>query len=268
MQTNAKSPSAVVGARLREMRTQAGLRQDDVAAAARHFGLRWTRATVAAVETGGRELTVSELLLLPRVLSLAIARSQEFPSTIEQGLAQREARHVTLASLFPPSEPVLLGPVAIATGETVVALLEGRNVPDDALMLEEGSASLVGTDGTVSAVRVSHPAVSGADTVWPNASEEQRLLAAVDAAREVEQRTATRLGVSPLLVGLAARRMWGHGVTAERDRRLEGQPPGRAGSVTRTLTTELRTALEAAGVIRPARKNSRKETRRGHHQAS
>ena len=220
-------------------------------------------AYLVASERIGRELTVSELLLLPRVLSLAIARSQDFPSTVDQGLAQREARQVTLASLFPPDASVSLGPAAVATGATVIALLEGREVADDALMIDEGSASLVGADGTVSAVRVSRPAVSGTDAVWPSASEEQRLLAAVDALREVEQRTATRLGVRPLLVSLAARRMWGHGVTAERDRRLEGQPAGRAGAVTRTLTTELQSALEAAGVIRPAKKKARKETRRG-----
>lgn len=52
------------GAQLRAWRETAGLTQDQVAAAARERGLRWTRATVAAIEIDRRELSFSEFLAL------------------------------------------------------------------------------------------------------------------------------------------------------------------------------------------------------------
>lgn len=68
-----KPLSAVIGAGLAAWRAQQGLRQEDVALSARHVGLMWTRPTVAAVELGRRELTATELLLLPVVLEGAAA---------------------------------------------------------------------------------------------------------------------------------------------------------------------------------------------------
>ncbi|MGI8680651.1 MAG: hypothetical protein ACR2JO_00655 [Mycobacteriales bacterium] len=68
-----KPLSAVIGAGLAAWRAQQGLRQEDVAFNARHVGLTWTRATVASVELGRRELTATELLLLPVALEEAAA---------------------------------------------------------------------------------------------------------------------------------------------------------------------------------------------------
>jgi hypothetical protein len=71
MNNDAKSLTAVIGQRIAEIRTHTGVRQEDVAASARALGLRWTRATVAGVEAGRRQLTPEELLLLPYVIQHA-----------------------------------------------------------------------------------------------------------------------------------------------------------------------------------------------------
>ncbi len=53
-----------IGAHLRHLRERGGLRQDDVARAARERGLAWTRATVAALEIDRRELSLAEFVTL------------------------------------------------------------------------------------------------------------------------------------------------------------------------------------------------------------
>lgn len=49
---------------IRHRREGVGMRQDEVATAARALGLRWTRATVAAIELGRREISLSEFITL------------------------------------------------------------------------------------------------------------------------------------------------------------------------------------------------------------
>ena len=53
-----------LGQRLREHREQAALRQDQVARRARDAGRNWKSATVAAIETGKRELSLDEFFAL------------------------------------------------------------------------------------------------------------------------------------------------------------------------------------------------------------
>jgi transcriptional regulator with XRE-family HTH domain len=58
----AKALSAEIGTLFRATREQGGFRQDQIAAFAREVGLSWTRATIAAIETGRRELSLAEFL--------------------------------------------------------------------------------------------------------------------------------------------------------------------------------------------------------------
>src|SRR6266446_1901435 len=67
----AKALNRALGAHLKALRKQAGLRQQDVAAAAQRHGLSWTATTVGAVESGWREIRTSELFVLPLVLAEA-----------------------------------------------------------------------------------------------------------------------------------------------------------------------------------------------------
>lgn len=64
----------VVGQRVRELREQAGLRQDDLALAARGFGLLWNHSRVAALERGAKAISAEELVLLPAILGSALGR--------------------------------------------------------------------------------------------------------------------------------------------------------------------------------------------------
>ena len=68
-----------VGAEIRRIREDYKWRQEELAEKARQeWGLSWNRATVAAIETGKRELSPVEFLLLRPLLKLE-AYSQLFP---------------------------------------------------------------------------------------------------------------------------------------------------------------------------------------------
>lgn len=58
---------AALGARLRDLRETAGLRQGDIAACANAAGLSWGRSSVASLERGTRGLSAFEWLALPAI---------------------------------------------------------------------------------------------------------------------------------------------------------------------------------------------------------
>lgn len=60
--------SEIVGLQLKRFRAAKGLRQEDIAEAARYFGAEWGRSSVAALEGGNRDLRFEELILLSSVV--------------------------------------------------------------------------------------------------------------------------------------------------------------------------------------------------------
>ena len=74
--------SAALGRRIRDIRVQHGLTQDQLALKARELRLDWTRSSVASLETGGRELTASEFVLLPLVLTRATSTNILMPDIV------------------------------------------------------------------------------------------------------------------------------------------------------------------------------------------
>lgn len=60
--------SRLVGVRVAHLRTRVGARQEDVAQAAQQLGLAWTTSVVTQIETGRRNVSIEELMLLPTVL--------------------------------------------------------------------------------------------------------------------------------------------------------------------------------------------------------
>jgi transcriptional regulator with XRE-family HTH domain len=54
-----------MGAAFRDLRLQDGLRQQDLADRASAMGFKWTQPKVAAIESGRRQLTVEEFLVIP-----------------------------------------------------------------------------------------------------------------------------------------------------------------------------------------------------------
>jgi transcriptional regulator with XRE-family HTH domain len=241
----------MIGARLRQLREAARLRQEQIAAASREAGfLAWTRGTVAMVEAGRRRVTLEEFLALPIILDRA-------------GLGE-----VPLSDLIGTEGLAALSPGATGTGgtavsaETLRALLSGRVIPAEDLhrtpeRLDTQEVRRVGERfgvGDLSPERVY-----------------QVVLASQGGA---EVHAARVLNCSPLAVALAAERTWGRSLTAERDARVDertGLPDfakgvdradrrglahpamirsvqAHRGHVTRDLIEELRPIVKGAGV--------------------
>lgn len=85
----------VVAQLLRQRREAAGLTQDRVTTAARGLGLNWTRATVAAIEIGRRELSLAEFVTL-RGADVAAGELDVFfaKARAKRGAAGDDAEHM------------------------------------------------------------------------------------------------------------------------------------------------------------------------------
>lgn len=67
----ARPLAVIVGERLREFREEKGLRQADIASKALSCGLGWSRSSVAALESGTRNLSIEEVILIPYIIAKA-----------------------------------------------------------------------------------------------------------------------------------------------------------------------------------------------------
>ncbi len=191
--------SRAIGERLREVRELRKLTQDEVARAARAYGLRgWRRSTVTAVEAGLREISLQgELFLLLCALE------------------------IPLSDLLP-------------IGSDRIELTSGFSIRSEQLtqMLTKKIYRLRAKPAHITVK--TYPAV---------------MQVKADAAGETEKKAAKVLGVKPVDVAKAARRLWGVSLPEERDRRLESRDASPRtiqalrGHVTRELLEELRGAL-------------------------
>jgi transcriptional regulator with XRE-family HTH domain len=225
--------ATALGARLRALRVEHGVTADALAGHARRLGLNWQRSTVGTIEAGRRRLSGDELLLLPLLLSMAL------PVT------------VTLRDLLDTD---------IALTEELVMTPNGfRQLLDERASLYGGyrltSTPRTGDGGgTPSTVELWRRI----ERLWPDVHAGSRLdlarLRAVEraAAGEAEQKAARTLACTAVDVSAVAHRLWGHGLTAERDRRVlehavAGETPAgvrvRRGHVTRALVEALGAAL-------------------------
>lgn len=224
--------TAAIGKRVKALREAAGVRQEDVATAARACGLSWGRSTVAMLESGKRRLDPEELLLLPVVLQVSQVGS--FP---------------LLDLLTGEDETVELTPQAHAARAEVEKLLAANpETLDKNAWTAPGLLSLA-------EVMKAEAEWSGERSKWRRRGHtpEQVEVLMRDAAGEAEQVAARKLGVAPYEVAKAARWLWGHSLTAVRDERAKaagelGAESLRAvrGHVTRELVDELRARLEGA----------------------
>jgi len=247
----ANTLARAVGRRIRELRDAHGWVQEDVAAIARVFGLDWTRATVAAIETGRRNLSAEELLLLPvlfgNLRGFALLKDGEPPASKPEDLDD----------FFPDGEEVVLTPSVSLLPELLRALVSGRYGKDEKERLDSMAATMEGLRGE---------------------------------AGEAEERAALRLGVTVVDIMATGQRLWGRSLTEERDRRvaergsdipLESRRAIR-GRVTRKLIEELGAVLEEEGppekespravgeksdvgkrIVRPKARAAKAMTRRG-----
>jgi transcriptional regulator with XRE-family HTH domain len=225
-----------VGFRLRELRLELGLRQDQVARAARQVGLDWTQSTVAAIERGNRALELGEFFLLPSIVGFAGGITGPWPK---------------LAEFFPASGRVAVSAETTADVDVLRAELAGQ--------LDHDSRHPFGDYDTPTARQLKESTrrfwnqVKELLPLWrdmtPNGYRDAQNAALGDA----ERKAARKLGVPALRLSVAAYGRYGQSFTDERDARVADQAPDDApprslqalrGHVTRAMLAELAPALE------------------------
>lgn len=217
--TQPRAVELILAQQVKLLREQYGRSQDDVARGARHHGLRWTRATVAALELGRRRLSALETLLLPAVLNYGLGINSSLDA----------------ARLIPEKAVIQLPDGTLSSGEQVRKMISG-----------EARTSPSRVPGTpefrqVEAIRRRRK------------TREQGVLTEREASGDAEQKAATKLKRTPFEVAVAARSLWGRSLTAERDDRVAKQAPystlrarhALRGHVTRALLLQLKDHMAA-----------------------
>lgn len=197
--------SRAVGERLKAIRQAEGVSAEQVAEAARGLGLTWRRATVAQIENGERGLSAEELVLLPLMLGLGLGLPHDWEELVGDGEDVRLGPHVTVA------RSVIVDVLSGRAGEL------GFGAGIDAPLRERENAALRAFNSALPQLR------EWWEAAWPGANFAQMSAARDDSAHEAEQKAARKVGVSPLVLAVAAHRTWGRGLTDERDARVGAQ---------------------------------------------
>jgi transcriptional regulator with XRE-family HTH domain len=219
----------VLRTNLLRLRKERGQRQDDLAEAVREVGLEWTQATVAAIETGNRKLSLEEVFLLAVVLRIPLA-----------DLLVTEDKAIDFSGVRLSSTDA----ARVAKGELVFI----GSTQAAARVLAERSQTGLAKHAEM-ARRYGVPDRE----IWK---------AGIASLGDPEGKAARRLGVSAFDVAAAALSLWGHRLGQERDRRVSEGPKtsdlrARRGHVTRALLKELRERIDAAGRQVPSAPQSR-----------
>ena len=200
---------------MRRIRNERGLLQEDVAMAARWAGLMWSSVTVTQIESGARQLSLDEVLLLPLILRCSLT---------------------DLLKTERDNEPVRLGYNTILDASTVRKLVAEngpRLSPDEVPMLPGLERPL---DPKIKSA-VGHAWLEGTLLAY--------LLVREGARGEAERKAAQTLKISAPLITAYALRLWGRSLTEERDgRAVEHLLKGKElravrGHITRTLLREI-----------------------------
>lgn len=235
--TETRTPAEAARDRLKALRKSLpGVTQDDLASAARRWGLDWTRNTVANIEAGRHEFTLIEAAVLTVVLRTDFSVD------------------VQVVDLLPDDVWVNVGAGRIHGAGLRAALADGADdAPPWQFETRHAAARNAVERGAVQGIAAAarHTA-QAAQRVWPDAAVADVVAAEEDARGAAEQKAARSLGAEPLDVALAARRLWRRSLTEERDARAseasgaDATPRQRQairGHVTRALLEDLRPVL-------------------------
>lgn len=176
----------VFGVNLRRIRTGLGLRQDDLAGRMRTLGASWSQASVASVEADRRQVSLGEAVLLQQAL----------------GVPLRE----------------LLAPL----DNTTVIEVEGARLPASVWSQLAGgqpSPALEALDPRALQQFLAKPPVVRYGRAFGFGPGNAEVIAG--AGGVAERRLARKLKVRAIDVAVAARSLWGHSLTEERDSRFE-----------------------------------------------
>jgi len=225
-----------LAAAIRRARERQGVTQEAVAGSARMWGLDWSSATVAAIETARRHVSAIELLLLPLVLA-----SDEGPAELADLLADL-------------GNEVALTPEASTSGQALALIARGQM--RDSLASDSWDVPIYRIfDATIEVVAF------WADRYlsrYPKLQPSDMIKADREASGEAERKAGYRLSASPLDVAVAARSLWGRSLSDERDARAKPDAsPQARGRITRQLLDELKPVLKEGGRRRGSRRTSR-----------
>ncbi len=235
--TDASQPRplrAVVGEGVRRIREDAGLRQDEVAIAARRHGLAWNRGRIATLEHGQKAISAEELCLIPSVLAEACRRP------------------VSLGELIGPDAQIPLSETVTVDGRTLAAILGGAPVRLPLTMAEIPAASPpIGTEvgPGMFVIGLPEPRVQ----VGPFTLQRGDLERWLQEAGETEMNAARRLDRTIAEVVTGSHYYFNHAFATARDLRasalyeVDASPDRRRairGQVTRRMFDELRDYLQ------------------------
>jgi hypothetical protein len=201
----------LVAGNITRLRVHAQVPVERVAQAAMGYGLKWTVPWLQSVEQGNRGLSAEQLLMMPLVLSSALAH------------------RVTLADLVAGEHPVELSPDRQVSPAHLREMVTGEptyrpfttSAPDPAALLTASNQQAVEKMRTVRDANL-----GGVDV---------RTLGQAEAgAGPAEERLAKRLGVPVIVVIAAAASLWGRSLSDERDA-LVKKDPADATAVARRL---------------------------------
>lgn len=218
----------IIGENVRRLRDAAGRTQDDVARAARTLGLAWPQTKIAALERGDKAVSLEEFFLLPALLESAIGREVPYGELLQA--ADGDTVHLSTKASAAPHDLAALFGARTLDPAVDVDIRVWKAVSDS---LEALEARLRQLDLHLTA---------------------RELLRAQEAAGVAEERAARKLGEIPAVFAAISLRLWGHGLTAERDKRVgDSLPPdapaatvqAKRGRVTRELVDEVRDFITA-----------------------
>jgi transcriptional regulator with XRE-family HTH domain len=267
MSTKQASLHQAIGTRLRALRTERNLRQEQVAGYARVWGLDWTQSTVAAIEAGDRPLSLEEFFALPLVYA-PLQLPDLFPGDgwVDLRVGSRTGWTTPESHL----RDELLGK-AFAVAPSPTAPPE---IPDDVdYAIVEPFKQLEETPGRlIKHIKIGDWGDPAAETAFldlPAHIQERRREIEVAAKGDAERKAARKFAVSALLVSAVAFRLYGRSLSYERDERTteysrskasrseyarthgiqENHPSMRSeqairGHVTRTLLAAMKDAVE------------------------
>lgn len=220
----------LVAANLRRLRNVTAAQTEDVARAAKQFGLDWTASWYTSVEKGQKPISGEHLLAMPAVLTAAFAY------------------RVSLSDL-------LLGDGSIHLGQPVDGTTMSLHYLRELVTAAPFRRSFLDFEDEAAAPPDEAPAALAAaekmrEIVRANLGDvDIRALARAESgAGDMEAKLAKKLGVSEIVVIAAAASVFGRSMTEEQEALLhpeEGEAPAPA-AVRRKLTTAIKNKVTKA----------------------
>jgi hypothetical protein len=215
--------ASVIGKNAHRLRTNAGVKLDQVSIAARNRGLNWSESRVADFESGRVAPNLATLIAVVLALQDAGCAAATFPEllrTISRG-------------------PIQVNDSMALWNEQVIKLLSGQPAgrPDPLGRTRKG------VPGSFTELEPDESIISERLPFYSPAI----LAAVIKASGASEERTRKALGISSMLLAGLSAALWKRTFSQERDRRAGPEANAqKRGQVSRELRKELQAVIEAA----------------------